>query len=554
MPIAVGVAAFLGVAPHSGLTLAEEPLAREVEVQSEVEVTAGVCPGIGSCCVANESTGCDDAACCNTVCALDSFCCEVEWDVFCVDEAESLCDGLCVGTCAPDCGKLSVECVNPGPRYANRTFVGRLLFDGGPFCTAWIVASDGVDSVVITNAHCVGGDVTLLQVEFNYECDACADGAFKTTSTYGVIGVITQNPALDYALLQVAGDPAADWGVSRIDPRSHVAGLSIYEIHHGGTRAKGYDEGIVTATGVSACVSNESSVDVIASGGASGSPVFRQDNDCATAICNCGPDCAPGFVVPMSNIVPDATPELTAAGFAFTLCSTECLASSPAEDELILVDEVSTKNRVLSFAAGDSGRSQAIRVTFVSLPSPFAGWSGSQLWVGPPSLTSENGASVEPISGFPNFHAAMLQCVPYFTDWTAFDLVHAFHEGIIPEAEYRVEVIDENCNAGSPSSYSDPLDMMTPVWGDTITDFTTVPPAPPNGTVDIIDATAVVGAFVSDLTGIRKARGDLEPACLDLFINITDVIQAVSGFQGLSYAFEPTAADPCDSTCDSPLQ
>lgn len=230
--------------------------------------------------------------------------------------------GVCQGggSCGPDCSKLNVECLNPGPRYDNRTVVGRLLLLGSPICTAWIVATDGTNSVVMTNQHCVFTNPSQLVVEFNRECDACVNGTLKSTQTFPVNGLIKQNELLDYALLRVAGDPASLFGVARIDTTVHSIGLPIYEIHHAGTKAKGYDEGIVTGVGVAACVANESSVNVIASGGASGSPVFRQDNDCATAICNCGPDCQPGFVVPMSSIVPDAASSLANAGFSFTLC------------------------------------------------------------------------------------------------------------------------------------------------------------------------------------------------------------------------------------------
>jgi hypothetical protein len=41
--------------------------------------------GIGDCCAAagNGTAACDEEACCNAVCACDSFCCDVEWDSFC---------------------------------------------------------------------------------------------------------------------------------------------------------------------------------------------------------------------------------------------------------------------------------------------------------------------------------------------------------------------------------------------------------------------------------------------------------------------------------------
>ena len=65
--------------------------------------------------------------------------------------------------------------------------------------------------------------------------------------------------------------------------------------------------------------------------------------------------------------------------------------------------------------------------------------------------------------------------------------------------------------------------------------------------------TGILGRFISDPDSIRKSRADLEPACLDLVINITDVLFALAGFQGSPYPFEPGVLDPCDSTCGNPL-
>ena len=89
------------------------------------------------------------------------------------------------------------------------------------------------------------------------------------------------------------------------------------------------------------------------------------------------------------------------------------------------------------------------------------------------------------------------------------------------------------------SSFSTSLELSTPIWGDTVKDFTTVPPGPPEGDVTILDALAVIGAFISADGAIVKVRADLEPGCLDLLINITDVLSAITGFQGLDYPFEP---------------
>jgi hypothetical protein len=49
-------------------------------------------PTSGDCAAANGSPGCADADCCATVCQADSFCCEIEWDDLCAEQAAELCD------------------------------------------------------------------------------------------------------------------------------------------------------------------------------------------------------------------------------------------------------------------------------------------------------------------------------------------------------------------------------------------------------------------------------------------------------------------------------
>ncbi len=45
----------------------------------------------GSCYGAHSAPACNNASCCQTVCAADPFCCEVQWDSLCVNEAYSMC-------------------------------------------------------------------------------------------------------------------------------------------------------------------------------------------------------------------------------------------------------------------------------------------------------------------------------------------------------------------------------------------------------------------------------------------------------------------------------
>jgi hypothetical protein len=64
--------------------------------------TIGVVPGTNpnsNCFEARGETGCDDQACQDTVCAYDSFCCDVAWDGLCVDEARTDCTELLGTSC-----------------------------------------------------------------------------------------------------------------------------------------------------------------------------------------------------------------------------------------------------------------------------------------------------------------------------------------------------------------------------------------------------------------------------------------------------------------------
>ena len=52
-------------------------------------------PAADSCCEANPTPGCEDTACCATVCQISSFCCVGEWDAGCAEIAEAWCLELC---------------------------------------------------------------------------------------------------------------------------------------------------------------------------------------------------------------------------------------------------------------------------------------------------------------------------------------------------------------------------------------------------------------------------------------------------------------------------
>ncbi|MBL9121196.1 MAG: thrombospondin type 3 repeat-containing protein [Phycisphaerae bacterium] len=47
--------------------------------------------GSNDCCYAASTPGCNDAACCEQICAFDPFCCYTKWDLVCADEADEEC-------------------------------------------------------------------------------------------------------------------------------------------------------------------------------------------------------------------------------------------------------------------------------------------------------------------------------------------------------------------------------------------------------------------------------------------------------------------------------
>jgi len=298
----------------------------------------GQCPGAGDCLFANGTPGCNDFPCCDLICGdpdnpgIDPFCCNNQWDALCGQLAAQVCFGGSTG-CEPGCGgaKDNVECVSGTPQFDNRMPVGRILRFGGEWCTAWLVAEP---NIVMTNEHCTALGIQGLTVEFNYECTSCGSGNTKATDAYDVVLLLDSNAGLDYALLQLSGNPAANWGVATVDPTPPSVGQPLYEIHHAGNAAgsngnvKGYGEGNVTDINIPGdCFVSPPvaiGVDLIATGGASGSPIFDANNHSVVAICHCGPDCGPGFAVPMSSIIPLAAPVIANAGGTmsiFTPCS-----------------------------------------------------------------------------------------------------------------------------------------------------------------------------------------------------------------------------------------
>jgi hypothetical protein len=101
------------------------------------------CPGAGGdCCIANGTPGCDDVECCESVCAIDPFCCDISWDSICAGEAQSLCD--CGGGTCPPPGPSCPGCIIKSDP-ADGTVDARLPHDLNDASILF-----GIDTVVIT--------------------------------------------------------------------------------------------------------------------------------------------------------------------------------------------------------------------------------------------------------------------------------------------------------------------------------------------------------------------------------------------------------------------
>ncbi len=74
------------------------------------------CPGAGGdCCAAHPTPGCADVGCCQSVCALDPFCCDFQWDQVCAEEAAASCPATCPAPLCPSDDEESCCVAHPTP-------------------------------------------------------------------------------------------------------------------------------------------------------------------------------------------------------------------------------------------------------------------------------------------------------------------------------------------------------------------------------------------------------------------------------------------------------
>ncbi|UCC31872.1 MAG: hypothetical protein JSU86_06260, partial [Phycisphaerales bacterium] len=239
-----------------------------------------------------------------------------------------------------------------------------------------------------------------------------------------------------------------------------------------------------------------------------------------------------------------------------------CYPSSMAAPELLVIPPgvpfVNQKMRYLSFHAGDpsgtgvGGRSQAVRVTFMDLPAPYHVWNGVQMWVQEPERFCENSGvrtpPCPPTAPHDDWLGAKLDCDPWFGDFYSmtrdpsndrYEAVHVYHEGIIPNGTYWIEVTEVGCQqAGFPEgSFSSPLDMEQSRWGDLCGSCAGYPCLPPDGSVDIVkDVTATLDKFKNVgppfyNPAVVEVRADHDWCIANQRIDISDVTFCLDAFR-----------------------
>jgi hypothetical protein len=233
------------------------------------EPGCGVC-GTGDCFEAHNAgeAFCDDTCglegacpgCCETVCAVDPFCCNNTWDGFCVDEAEALCG------CQPADAPANDNCDNAAPIGLGVTAVSTVC-----------ATSDGPN-----HASCNDGFVNGLGADIWYSFNAGFTGALTVIPDPDDPATwVTQLALYEGCDCQALSDPPLACNVAEGDPvTASVTSGNCYTIRLGGSYLGQTGSGTLTVAAVpTACVGG--SGDCLLSHGTPGCDVL----DCCALVC-----------------------------------------------------------------------------------------------------------------------------------------------------------------------------------------------------------------------------------------------------------------------------
>ncbi len=240
------------------------------------------------------------------------------------------------------------------------------------------------------------------------------------------------------------------------------------------------------------------------------------------------------------------------SGTAYVFTASCPSSSAPRIEQVVNalgVEVDSTKNRYLSFTAGNPGQQQAIRIKTISVPAGFEGWIGSTFWVGVPTQLSE--LSGKDDNTPPTFPRSLVECALtdtlFLTDWASRGTIHVTGPQIVPGATYEIAVVNKACNTTTEDSFPPESTVVldTSRWGDVAGPFSAVDQTwtAPDATVSVaFDVVAILDKFKNAPTAPRKSRADIQPHPVDAKITIVDVTRALDAFSGAPFPFAP--ADP----------
>ncbi|MBL9120415.1 MAG: hypothetical protein JNL80_10935 [Phycisphaerae bacterium] len=141
--------------------------------RSAMEQSWGPC-GSGGSCYSEHGPGCNDESCCNETCFKDPYCCNAEWDSFCVDHAEEWCGAATVGAPIPNPVTGSLYYVLSNGSWTQAERIARNL--GGRLVTIETAAEN---EWIRRNVNTVPGSPFLTFIGLN---DFVIEGTFQWVS------------------------------------------------------------------------------------------------------------------------------------------------------------------------------------------------------------------------------------------------------------------------------------------------------------------------------------------------------------------------------------
>jgi V8-like Glu-specific endopeptidase len=115
--------------------------------------------------------------------------------------------------------------------------------DSSKFCSGTLIAND----LYLTAGHCVDGTTVGQFVSFNFE--RAAGGASLLAQSHFRISQVVEDSrnGLDYAILRLAGNPGATFGVAPVRTTDPAAGAAITIIGHPQGEPKQIEAGTVSS-------------------------------------------------------------------------------------------------------------------------------------------------------------------------------------------------------------------------------------------------------------------------------------------------------------------